>query len=421
MRDIFKSAWALLFGMMLLQLGNGVQGTLLGVRGVEEGFSASALSYVMSAYFIGFLFGAQLGPMLIRRVGHVRVFAALASTVSAAFILYAIIPNIWMWFLLRIIIGFGFSGIYVVAESWLNDSVSNENRGKALAIYVIVQMVGIIVANWMVAYADPTSVTLFAIVSVFVSFSIVPILLSISPVPQFQTTQPMTISNLWDVSPLGMVGMFMLGGIFSALFTMAAVYGVQTGLSLAEISAFSASFYIGGLVFQYPIGWISDNMDRRSLILIVTAIASFAAFLGGAFALNFISLLIIGLIIGGVSNPLYSLLIAYTNDFLDHEQMAAASGGLIFVNGLGAILGPIIVGRAMASFGANMYFFFISILLGLVTLFSIYRSTQRSAPSVEETTSYAPIAQTASPVAVELAQEVAIEMALEAEESEMSA
>ena len=245
---ILSNAWALLLGMLFLQIGNGLQGSVIGVRGGLEGFSAVALSYVMSGYFIGFLIGARVAPELIKRVGHVRVFAALAATVSAALILYAAIPQLWFWFLLRILIGFGFSGIYVVAESWLNDAASNETRGQALSVYVIVQMLGIVLAQWVLTLSDPRSYELFVVMTVLVSMSVVPILLSISPVPQFQTTQPMPLMRLWRVSPLGLFGMFCLGGVFSAMFTMAAVYASETGLSIGQLSSFVASFYVGGLL-----------------------------------------------------------------------------------------------------------------------------------------------------------------------------
>ena len=144
MIGVLKSSWALLLGMMMLMVGNGLQGTLLGVRGAVEGFSANTMAFVMSGYFLGFLLGSRMTPDLIRRVGHVRVFAALASLVSACFILFAAAPVPWVWAMLRVVVGLCFSGIYVVAESWLNESTPNETRGQALSLYLIVQMLGII-------------------------------------------------------------------------------------------------------------------------------------------------------------------------------------------------------------------------------------------------------------------------------------
>jgi len=412
---VIKNSWALLFGMFLLMLGNGLQGTLLGVRGSIEGMSPQTMSWVMTGYFVGFLFGSQLTPNMIRRVGHVRVFAALGSLVSACLILYAAWTNPYFWFLLRIIVGFCFSGIYVVAESWLNDSSSNETRGQTLSAYLIVQMMGIVLAQAVLNFADPSGYMLFIIISVVVSLSFAPILLSVSPAPQFQTSKRMTLSQLWSISPLGVVGQFFLGAIFAALFGMASVYGTERGLTVKDISLFVAAIYFGGMILQYPIGWVSDRMDRRVLIFIVCSIGTFFSFAANL-SDSFIWLLIVAFIIGGVSNPLYSLYIAYTNDYLEHDDMASASGGLIFLTGIGAIFGPSIVGWLLDAYGAASYFWFIGSVMAIMGSYALYRMTQTSSTAVEDTNAYAPITPTSTPVAMELAQEYAIEMALEEEE-----
>ena len=412
---VIKNSWALLFGMFLLMLGNGLQGTLLGVRGSIEGMSPQTMSWVMTGYFVGFLFGSQLTPNMIRRVGHVRVFAALGSLVSACLILYAAWTNPYFWFLLRIIVGFCFSGIYVVAESWLNDSSSNETRGQTLSAYLIVQMMGIVLAQAVLNFADPSGYMLFIIISVVVSLSFAPILLSVSPAPQFQTSKRMTLSQLWSISPLGVVGQFFLGAIFAALFGMASVYGTERGLTVKDISLFVAAIYFGGMILQYPIGWVSDRMDRRVLIFIVCSIGTFFSFAANL-SDNFIWLLIVAFIIGGVSNPLYSLYIAYTNDYLEHDDMASASGGLIFLTGIGAIFGPSIVGWLLDAYGAASYFWFIGTVMAIMGSYALYRMTQTSSTAVEDTSTYAPITPTSTPIAMELAQEYAIEMALEDEE-----
>ena len=412
---VIKNSWALLFGMFLLMLGNGLQGTLLGVRGSIEGMSPQTMSWVMTGYFVGFLFGSQLTPNMIRRVGHVRVFAALGSLVSACLILYAAWTNPYFWFLLRIIVGFCFSGIYVVAESWLNDSSSNETRGQTLSAYLIVQMMGIVLAQAVLNFADPSGYMLFIIISVVVSLSFAPILLSVSPAPQFQTSKRMTLSQLWSISPLGVVGQFFLGAIFAALFGMASVYGTERGLTVKDISLFVAAIYFGGMVLQYPIGWVSDRMDRRVLIFIVCSIGTFFSFAANL-SDSYIWLLIVAFIIGGVSNPLYSLYIAYTNDYLEHDDMASASGGLIFLTGIGAIFGPSIVGWLLDAYGAASYFWFIGSVMAIMGSYALYRMTQTSSTAVEDTNTYAPITPTSTPIAMELAQEYAIEMALEEEE-----
>lgn len=411
MFSVLSSAWALLLGMMLLQVGNGMQGTLLGIRGEIEGFSTLEMSLIMSGYFLGFLFGSRAAPEMIRRVGHVRVFAALASLISAVMILYPAFTDPYLWGAGRILIGFCFSGVYVTAESWLNNAATNENRGKALSLYMIVQMVGIVSAQALLLTADPGGFMLFIIPSVLISLSFAPILLSISPTPAFDTAKPMSLREIASVSPLGCVGMFLMGGVFSAQFGMAAVYGTRAGLSVAEISTFVASFYVGAVLLQYPLGWLSDRMDRRLLILMVAAGCAVGALIGAMLGNIFAMLLIAAFVVGGMSNPLYSLLLAYTNDFLQYEDMAAAAGGMVFINGLGAVAGPFLTGWMMGLFGPSGYFIFIGGLCAALVIYAAYRMTVRPAPSVQDTESYAAVSPGASPAAVYFAQEVAMEAA----------
>ena len=416
---VIKGSWALLLGMLFLQLGNGLQGTLLSVRGELEDFSTFEMSVVMSAYFVGFLGASRLVPEFIRRVGHIRVFAALASLISAILILYPLLVNPWIWTGGRIIIGFCFCGVYITAESWLNNAATNDNRGQLLSSYMVVQMAGIVAAQLLLLVGDPGGFELFVLISVLVSISFAPILLSITPTPAFEATKPMSIKHLFKTSPLGCVGMFFLGGIFSAQFGMAPVFGTTAGFSLSEISIFVAAFYIGAMVFQFPIGWLSDRMDRRILIVVTSAIGFIAALTSILVLDVFLILVGSALLIGGMSNPLYSLLIAYTNDFLELDDMASASGGLLFLNGLGAISGPLLTGYLMTQTGPGGYFIILATLLGSLTVYGFYRMTQRGISDVD-TSSYATVLPTASVVAVEIAQELAIEAAEEAEQAKES-
>lgn len=418
MQQVLASAWALLLGMGLLMVGNGLQVTLLGVRGEIEGFSTLQMSFVMSAYFLGFLGGSKLAPEMIRRVGHVRVFAALASFISAVMILYPVFTDPIAWALGRVVIGFCFSGVYVTAESWLNNAADNENRGKALSLYMIVQMAGVVTAQALMLLGDPAGFDTFVLASVLISVSFAPILLSISPTPAFATTKPMSLRKLMDTSPLGCVGMFLMGGVFAAQFGMSAVYGARIGLSVPEISGFVATFYVGAVVLQYPLGWLSDRTDRRFLILLVAAAGGGGALLGMVFGGQYVMLLVAAFTVGGMTNPLYSLLIAYTNDYLEYDDMAAASGGLVFINGLGAIAGPLVTGWLMGDgvLGPSGFFVLMAALLFALAGYGIYRATQRPSRPVEEAGTVAPMSPTATPVAVEFAQEYAIEADQDAQE-----
>lgn len=419
MLGVLKNTWALMLGMLLLMLGNGLQGTLLGVRGALENIDSATMGYIMSAYFIGFLGGSRAAPWMLRRVGHVRVFAALGSLVSAAFILYAAVVHPLAWLFLRLLVGFCFSGIYVVAESWLNDASPNETRGQALSLYLIVQMLGIVLGQLLLNVADPGGYDLFVLITVLVSISFAPILLSSSPVPLHETSKAMSIKELIDASPLACFGTLMLGGTFATLFGMAPIYATQSGFTIAQVSYFITAIYLGGMLLQYPIGWLSDRYDRRFLIIGVAGLCALAAVAGVLFDNNFTSLVAIAFVIGGMSNPLYSLLLAYTNDYLETDQMASASGGLLFINGLGAMSGPIIVGYAMASLGNHWFFIIIGILMTNICVYGVYRMTQRRYDiPPEDAAPHVLVTSRSTPAGAEFAIEAADEAQLDLLEEE---
>ena len=417
MLQVLSNSWALLLGVGLLMVGNGLQGTLIGVRGDIEGFSTLELSAMTSAYYLGFLGSSRLTPVMIRRVGHVRVFAALGSLVSAALILFPAVVEVWAWTSLRMVVGFCFCGLYVTAESWLNHSATNDTRGQTLSAYMIVQTAGIITGQGLLTSADPAGWLLFVIPSVLVSVAFTPILLSISPTPAFETTKPMGFMDLFRASPLTFVGMFLLGGICASQFGMSAVYGTEAGLSVPQISWFVAAFFIGAMALQYPIGRLSDRMDRRILIFGSAALGGAAALAGLFFGSSFGLLVGMALLVGGVSNPLYSLLIAYLNDRLPSEDMPAAAAGLLFVNGVGAIVAPPAVGLLMRGTGPSGFWLIVATMLLGIASYAAYMMWRRPTPDFEGATAFVGVLPTASPVAVEIAQEWAIEQADEAEET----
>lgn len=399
MLTVLRSTWPLLLGILLLMVGNGMQGTLLGIRGGIEGISTGHMSVVMSTYFGGFLLGSRVVPNLIQQVGHVRVFAALGSLISSVLILYAAAPHWIAWALMRFLIGFCFSGVYITSESWLNASTSNASRGQAMSAYMIVQMLGIISAQLLMNTADPAGYLLFVIPSVLVSLSFMPILLSTRPAPQFSTLKRMSFGKLFQVSPLGCVGIFLMGGVFSALFGMASVWGSSKGLTVTEISAFVAAIYVGGLVLQYPIGWLSDHSDRRLIVLGLSMLGGLACLVTVLLQPGIWGLLLAAALVGGVANPVYSLLLAYTNDFLDASDMAAASAGLLFINGVGAMAGPLITGWLMSLLGPDGFWIYIGLLLAVMAAYTGWRRTRRAAPAQDQ--GFAVIAPSATPVAIE--------------------
>lgn len=407
----FNGTVTLLVGIVLIMLGNGMQFTLMGIRGDIEGFSAQELGIITSGYFAGFLVGARYTPSLIRRVGHVRVFGALGGFMSAGLIAFPLLSDPWSWTVLRVLVGFCMSGIYVTAESWLNAQSTNETRGKVLASYMICQTLGIIGAQWLLTFGDAATSVLFIGASILVSVSFAPILLSVSPAPAADVSPPMSLKDLFLSSPLGAVGIFFLGLIYATQSGMGAVFGVQTGMTADAIALFVAALFAGAIVFQYPIGWLSDRMDRRKVIC-------GSALMGGGFcALGFFAsdnellMLSAAFIAGGMTTPLYALLLAYTNDFLTADEMPGASGGLVFVFGAGAILGPLVTGWMMKVAGPYAFWMCLGVTFVVIAVYALYRMTQRAQMPVENTDTYINVVPGATPIAAEAASAWAAENA----------
>ncbi len=403
MLHVLSGVWALLIGIVFIMLGNGMHFTLIGLRGGIEGFSASELAIVTSGYFMGFLMGAHYTPRLIRRVGHVRVFAALGSFMSAGLIAFPLLTEPWAWTIIRILVGFAMSGIYVTAESWLNDAATNETRGKVLSAYMIAQTLGIIGAQGLLTLGDTAGASLFIGASILVSISFGPILLSVVPVPAAEITRSMPLRELFTGSPLGTVGIFLLGSIYATQSGMGAVFGTQIGMTTQQIALFIAMLFGGALLLQYPIGWLSDRVDRRKVIFWSAALGAGFCVMGWTTGNALWPLMGTAFLTGGVTTPLYALVLAYTNDSLPAEDMPAASGGLVLTFGIGAILGPLVAGWAMQTYGPHTFWLVLAMAFGAIALYALYRMTQRAAVPVDDTESYLGVLPTASSLAVEAA------------------
>ena len=403
MFQVLGGIWALLIGIVLIMLGNGLHFTLIGLRGGIEGFSSAELAIVTSGYFMGFLSGARFTPWLIRRVGHVRVFAALGSFMSAGLITFPLLTEPWAWTLLRILVGFCMSGIYVTAESWLNESATNKTRGKVLSAYMIAQTLGIIGAQGLLAMGDAATAGLFIVASILVSISFAPILLSVTTEPTTEVARPMHLRDLFKGSPLGTVGIFLLGAVYATQSGMGAVFGSKIGLTASQIALFIAMLFAGALLLQYPIGWLSDRMDRRKLIFGAASLGAASCLAGWLTGGGLWLLMAAAFFAGGVTTPLYALFLAYTNDYLSSEDMPAASGGLVLTFGVGAILGPLVAGWAMQQFNPYAFWLVLGAIFAAIALYALYRMTQRATVPVAQTESYLGVIPSASPVAVESA------------------
>ena len=393
------SAWALLLGIALIMLGNGLQSTLLGVRATLEGFGTGVTGLVMTGYFAGFLAGSVIVPRLLANVGHIRVFAALASLASSAALVHTVFVTPLAWGLVRIVTGFCFAGLYVVAESWINDAATNRTRGQLLSVYMIMVMGGMGSGQLLMNLSDPRGFELFVLVSVLVSVALIPITLSVGRAPPFEASESIGVRALFRASPLGVAGAFLIGIAHSALFSMGPVYATGIGLGVDRISLFIAAALFGGLVFQWPIGWLSDRFDRRRVIVAVAGIATVASFAAGAGGVGSYPLLIASTaLLGGMSMPLYSLCGAHTNDHLTPRQVVAASATLVLVGGFGLVVGPSLAAALMQVAGPAGIFWLLAVVHGCIGAYGLYRMLRREPVPLDEQRTYDPVSLRTSPI-----------------------
>ena len=380
MRTALAATWTLLLGMALLMLGAGLQGTLVGLRASIEGFPTLVAGFMLAAYYLGYMAGSVMTPGLVNSVGHVRVFAALTSLASVLILVQGVFVDPVSWTLVRILFGFCFAGIYVVAESWLNGRVDNEHRGLLLSIYMLVCYGGLGLGQLLLNVADPRSTLLFILVSVLISIAMIPMALTSSSAPAITVPVRVGPRDLFRRSPLGVVGVAVAGAVSGCLFSLGAIYAAGEGFSTFEVSLFMAVAILAGCVSQLPIGRISDRMDRRSVVVVVCLLATASAV--GAWWLADISrIAFYGMIAiyGATSLTLYSLSSAHVNDLVPAEEKLGASSTLILVNGAGAFIAPIVVAAVMQGLGNDTFLPLLAVMHGLLVVYTLVRKKRRAA------------------------------------------
>jgi MFS family permease len=392
-----RATWTLFIGIALIMLGNGLQGTLLGVRASLEGFSTTTTGLVMTGYYLGFLVGSILMPRLVNNVGHIRVFAALASLASSSVLVHTVFVDPWIWMAMRLITGFSYAGLYVVAESWLNERASNEIRGQLLSLYMLVSMGCMMLGQLLLNLAPPQQPELFILTSVLVSLALVPISLTVVQAPALTRAPPIGLRELYRGSPLGVIGGFGTGIANGTLLGMGAVFAAGIGLPIEQVAYFMMAAIFGGMLLQWPIGHLSDRFDRRRVITVVTFLSAISALL----ALPYVeppglALFVLIALFGGLHMPMYSLCIAHTNDHLKPEQMVAASGRLMLIFGCGSSLGPLTAALLMDAMGPGGFFWWLAI-----GVFALYRMLRRAPTPLADQGLYVPVPPRASPVSAE--------------------
>jgi len=411
MYKVLKNSWALFLGMSFIMMAYGFQGSLLGVRAVQEEFSLTATGFLMSGYFIGYFIGAATIPSVISKVGHVRVFAAFASLASLIILVHSVLVHPFIWFLLRLLTGVSMVCMYTVAESWLNDRSSNKNRGRVLSIYMVILYGSIGIGMFLLNFSAPKNFQPFILVSVITSAALIPILLTKKKPPTFKKINIMTFNELYKVSPFGIVSSFFYGTIQSALFTLLAVYATSMNFTILEISIVTFLLAISGAIAQFPVGKISDIYDRRKVIVastfgaaifaLITIFVSGQMYLPDGLATSKTWFYVFFILFSFCSLPMFSLILAHTNDYITKDKFVAAGAGLQFTFGLGAMSGPFLCSVFMDLAGSNGFFVFLFIFHSLIGVFGIYRMRVRE--TIENPDSqFVAMPQTITPAGIEL-------------------
>lgn len=399
--DMLKNTWSIFLGVIFLMLGNGLQGTLTGWRATFEGFSPTLVGFIMTGYSAGFLIGSFLTPLLVRNVGHIRVFAAVASAASASILIQIIWIDPTVWFATRLVTGICFAGAYVIVESWLNARSDDENRGQVFSIYMMVNFISMAGGQWFMLLADPARFELFLVASILLSISLVPVLISRIHAPEIEQHDKMGFRELFAHASTGTVSVVLSGVVQGSLFSMGAVYALNAGMSVKEIAIFMSAFILLGAFLQWPAGWISDRMDRRKLIaMIATASALMSLLLG---VVEFSKYYFIGLfaVLGGLSVIIYSLAVSTTNDRLRPQQMVSAGATIVLLWGSGAIMGPPLAGMMMDALGQNGFLVHLGVMhLANVLLIIFFLWVKPPVTTADQTPFYA-VAPRATGLAME--------------------
>jgi len=381
-----SSVAALLFGTAILLTGQGLQGTLLPVRATLESFSTLSIGVMGTTYFLGFTYGCWKGSLLIRGVGHARVFAAMTAIASATPLLHGLLVDPWIWSVLRFVSGFCFAVLYIVIESWLNERSNNENRGSIFSAYILINMTVLGVGQQMLLFYDPIHLNLFALTSVLVSLAAVPVALSKSENPPPVEETRLDFRYLYRISTVGMLGSLGCGLANGSFWALAPVFSVSTSGDISLTANFMTAVVFGGAVSQWPLGWLSDRMDRR---IVLGSISAAALIIGAllwlmAGQLTHTGMIVLAALWGAMAFPVYSVAVAHANDRADAGSFVMVSAGLLLMYGIGAIVGPVLASAMMTLGSPGSLFLFTGMIHLLLAIYVVTRRFIRPQPPMAE-------------------------------------
>jgi MFS family permease len=369
-KKTFLLVWPLMLAILMIMIGNGLQGTLLGLRANAEDFPVFVTGLVMSLYYLGFVIGCMFVPKIVSSVGHVRVFAAMASIASSTILFHGMFIDPWIWGGVRVISGIAFAGLFIVAESWLNNIATNKLRAQIFSTYISVIYVGQFAGQFIVDMGALDGLGLFVVVSVLISLSLLPVTLANKPTPGFEEPEALPFKNLMAKSPLATASVFTTGFCVAAVLGIGSVYASEMGMSTREIAIFIAAFIAGNASLPLITGWISDQMDRRTVIIASAFVSMVAALCVNIHGFQLLAFFVFG----GMTMSVYSISIAYMNDQIKPEQIVSATTSLILLGAIGSCLGPLVMGGVMSEVGPESFFYVMAGASGFILLVGIWRT-----------------------------------------------
>jgi len=391
----------LFVGLALLMVGDGLLGALVGVRADLDGFATIVIGAVLSMFYVGFVVGSLTIPRWLVSVGHIRVFSGLAALASAAALSHSLLVTPIVWGVLRFVFGVCMAGLFVTVESWLNERASNETRGRLLSIYALVVTFGLGIGQLLLGVASPADFTLFVLVGIAISLAVVPVALIRIPTPRDVIPVKLSLGGLWRTAPLGVLAVAIAGATGASVIGLAAVYATRVGIEPVLVGAFVATSMVGGALAQYPLGRLSDRVPRRRVILVVAALAMLVAVVGVVLepggALQFLVLAVYG----GLAFPMYSIAVSQINDSIEADHLVVIAAGIMFVFGLGSVIGPLGVSVLMELLGPVGFFWGLAVYFVPLVIYAFVRIILKTRPTQREFVSLPPRSSTAATLLAE--------------------
>ena len=374
MISVFRSIFSLLLSYGLLLLANGLFNSLLGLRATLEGVSTSWLGFIMASYFLGLLLGGLFAGRIVARVGHIRAFAVFASLMSTTALLHPLFLEVSYWMLLRLVSGFCMAGLIIVTESWLNDATPSHQRGGVLSSYMMVNYMAAGCGQFLLNVGDVGQFELFSVASIIFSLALIPVLLTKQSAPTIAADSKLSFDLLAKVGPLAILGVFVAGASNASVHAFAPVYALEVLGDTRLIPQFTATLLISGLLLQWPLGRLSDRIGRGWLMMFVPICISISAIfviLATHYAPDLIWYAVA--CYGAFLFTLYSIAVALINDIVGPELRVKIAGAILIVYGLGAIIGPIVVGPFIDLIGVQALFIVSVITSSLLAGLAVYR------------------------------------------------